>query len=34
VRTHSEQEAQLLESERVGKAHGEHELAKAMAAYV
>jgi CPA2 family monovalent cation:H+ antiporter-2 len=35
VRTHSEQEAQLLESERVGKVFmGEHELAKAMAAYV
>ena len=35
VRRHSEQEAQLLESERVGKVFmGEYELAKAMAAYV
>jgi CPA2 family monovalent cation:H+ antiporter-2 len=35
VRTHSEQEAQLLESDRVGKVFmGEHELAKAMAAHV
>ena len=35
VRTHSEHEAQLLESERVGKVFmGEHELAKAMAAHV
>jgi CPA2 family monovalent cation:H+ antiporter-2 len=35
VRTHSEQEAQLLESDRIGKVFmGEHELAKAMAAHV